>query len=266
MTIKLKQFNKFVVLAGLAIGLVSVDAYARDVEYESGEIEINVTPGEPTQVRFPGNIQGGIKKNLSALHLDKTDQDLVVFASEGITPEGEAVIVRLADGRSYSVRVRVADELHPRDDVVKIEDKSVGYVDPEEEAAYKEKKFAYAPPNTVSGLMREMMLFAEFGKKGIAGYRVSDRYRGETVLSDGALKATVDTIFIGPNLWGYVIDAENLLDQTVKLNPATFRLDGARAISATEWELAPKPLNVEQQIAAREKTKVYVITRPKQFK
>jgi len=241
------------------------NAEARDIEYQGGEVTINVAPGEPTQIEFPGEIQGGFKKNLSSLHLDRKDDDLIVFASEGINADGEAIIVRLKDGRSYSVRVRLADSLNPRDDVVKVEDKSIGYIDEQEEASYKEKQFGYAPPTTVSGLMREMVLFSEFGKKGITGYRVSDRFRGETVLHDGSMKASIDVIFIGPNLWGYVLDTENLLDQTVQLNPATFRLDGTRAISAKTWELAPRPMNAEEQVVKREKTKVYVITRAKKY-
>ena len=253
------------IIACLALALISTNAFARDIDYQGAEVAVNVTPGEPTQIKFPGEIQGGFKKNLSSLHLDRKDSDLIVFASEGINAEGEAIIVRLKDGRSYSVRMRLADSLHPRDDVVKIDDKNISFVDEEEEKAYKDRKFDYAPPTTVSGLMREMVLFSEFGKKSIPGYRVSDRYRGETVMSDGAMKATVDVIFIGTNLWGYVIDAENQIDQTVKVNPATFRLDGTRAVSAKQWELAPRPINVEQQIASKDKTKIYVITRAKNF-
>jgi len=104
-------------------------------------------------------------------------------------------------------------------------------------------------------------LVAELGKKQINGYRVSDAHRGETVLNDGTMLATIDQIFIGPNLWGYVLDTQNLLDSSQLINPATFRLDGTRAVSARNWELAAKPLDIEQQLAAKDKTKVYIITR-----
>jgi len=73
--------------------------------------------------------------------------------------------------------------------------------------------------------------------------------------------ATIDSIYIGPNLWGYVIDAKNLLNTTQRVNPASFRIDGARAISASNWELSPKPFNVEQQIAGKDQTKIYIVTR-----
>ncbi len=252
----------------IALGvLAAAPCQAREIEYQDGEVTINVNPGEPTEIRFPGVIKGGYKKELSALSLDRKDTDLIVFATEGLTENGEAIIVRLDDGRSYSLRVRLADQMHPRDDVVKIEDGRHTQADEEEELAlYKEGKFEYAPSSTVGGFMREMMLVAEFGKASIPGYRVSDRYKGETVLQDGAIQATIDRIFIGPNMWGYVLDARNLLDQTQQLNPASFRLDGTRAISADRWELAPRPLTIEQQVAGKDSAKVYIITKAKSYR
>lgn len=245
------------------IATIAQDAFARDVDYKNTEVAVYVTPGEPTQIELPGKISGGFKRKLSTLSLDRKDNDLIVFASDGITEQGEAIIVRLDDGRSYSVRIRRSTAGNPRDDVVKIEDErgSILSAADEEEPGFADKKFEYAPPSQVAGLMREMILAGEFGKNKVQGYRVSDRYRGETVLSDGTMKATIDQIFIGPNLWGYVIEAENLLDHSQKINPATFRLDGTRAISANRWELSGKPINVEQQIAGRDKAKVYVVTR-----
>lgn len=260
------------ITSGFLIGIVGAfllvnTASARDVEYNDTEVTINVTPGEPTQIQFPGIIKGGYKKQLSNLHLDRKDTDLIVFATEGLNVKGEAIIVRLDDGRSYSIRVRLANQENPRDDVIKIEDRRDNTINEEEELKdYEEGKFEYAPSSTVSGFVREMILVAEFGKKGIPGYRVSNRFKGESVLHDGAIRATVDKIFIGPNLWGYVIDAENLLDQSQKLNPATFRLDGTRAISAEKWELAPRPLTIEQEVARKDKTKVYVVTKAKSYR
>jgi len=239
-------------------------AEARDVRYENAEIPVYVKPGEPTQILFPGAVAGGVKRRMSSLSLEHKDSQLVIFANEAITDSGEAIIVRLQDGRSYSVRVSKSTGEKVRDDVVRIEDgRGAIIADSSEEPAYKERKFDYAPPSQVSGLMREMVLAAEFGKKSIAGYRMSEQYKGETVLNDGTLEAKIDRIFIGPNLWGYVIDATNLLDQGQRLNAATFRLDGTRAVSAQNWELAPRPLNIEQQIAAKHKGKIYVMTRAK---
>lgn len=248
----------------LAALLTPWTAAARDVRYENTEIQVYVTPGEPTQILFPGSVAGGVKRKSSALSLAPEKSQLVIFANESITDSGEAIIVRLTDGRSYSVRVSKSTGDNKRDDVVRIEDgRSAMAVDEMEEPAYKERRFDYAPPSQVSGLMREMILAAEFGKKSIAGYRTSEQYKGETVLNDGTLEAKIDKIFIGPNLWGYVIDATNLLDQSQRINAATFRLDGTRAVSAQNWELAAQPLNVEQQIAAKHKGKIYVVTKAK---
>jgi hypothetical protein len=239
-------------------------AFARDVQYENSEIPVYVRPGEPTQILFPGDVAGGVKRSRSALSLEHKDTQLVIFASEAIAENGEAIIVRLRDGRSYSVRVNKAVGDAKRDDVVRIEDgRGAIIADASEEPGYKEKRFDYAPPTQVSGLMREMVLAAEFGKKSISGYRMSEQYRGETVLNDGTLEAKIDKIFIGPNLWGYVIDTTNLLDQSQRINAASFRLDGTRAVSAQHWELAARPMNIEQQISGKHTGKVYVVTRAK---
>ncbi|MCB0336186.1 MAG: hypothetical protein KDD62_07765, partial [Bdellovibrionales bacterium] len=248
-----QQHKKLIALVLGTVAIVSLSAnaaFARDIEYKNGEVSVFVTPGEPTQIQFPGKITGGFKKQQSSLNLDKKETDLIVFATEGLRDRGEAIIVRLDDGRSYSVRIRLSDNTNPRDDVVSIDDDRSRLVSSDDNFdPTKEKNFKYAPSTTVSGLMREMVLAAEFGKQGISGYRVSERYKGETVISDGTMIAKIDKIFIGPSLWGYVLSTENLLDQTQQLNPATFRLDGTRAISASNWELAPRSLNIEQQIA-----------------
>ena len=80
-------------------------------------------------------------------------------------------------------------------------------------------------------------------------------------MSDGSVLAKIDKIFVGPNLWGYVLDTTNLLDQSQKLNAATFRIDGTRAISSSSWELTARPLNVEEQISGKHNAKVYIVTR-----
>jgi hypothetical protein len=54
-----------------------------------------------------------------------------------------------------------------------------------------------------------------------------------------------------------------MLDTTQIINPASFRLDGTRAISARNWELAPRPMNAEQELAGKERTKIYIVTRAK---
>ncbi len=244
--------------------LVCQSAFARDVDYNDAEISVRVKPGEPTQIEFPGEVSGGFRKKLSSLSIDKKGDDLILFSNELLTPEGEAIIVRLKDGRNYSIRVKRSTEEAPRDDVVRIYDTRASIISSEEELPpYASPNVKKASSNQVSGFMREMILAMEFGKNGIPGYRVSERFKGETVLDDGTLRATIERIYMGPNYWGYVIEATNLLDETRQLNPATFRLDGTRAISLNNYELSPRPLNIEQQIAKKHKAKVYVITKAK---
>ena len=243
--------------------LVTGQAFARDVEYTNSEIQINVAAGEPTEIKFPGHISGGFKRKNSTVSIERKEDSLIVFAADNLAASGEALIVKLDDGRSYSMRVGRAGGDKVRDSLVVIKDDRASPIasSEEEDPAYRERNFDYAPPSQVPGLMREMVLAAELGKKSISGYRSSDSYKGQVVLDDGTIRATVERIFMGTNLWGYVIDAQNLLDEGQKINPASFRIDGTRAISMSNWELAPKPLTVEQQIAGKDKTKVYIVTK-----
>ena len=252
----------------LALCFAPQAAFCRDVLYDtnSGEIEVYVRPGEPTQLTFPGKVGGGYKRRDSTISLDRKGRDLIVFGHQNISDAGEGILIRLEDGRSYSVRAKRASDQNPKDDFVVIQDNrgSILLSDDEEEPAYKEKFYPYASPNQVSGFMREMMLAMEFGKSSIPGYQRSDKYRGEVVLDDGTMRATIDTIFIGGKYWGYAVDVQNLLDQTQQINPATFRLDGTRAISSNRWELAPKPLTSEHQIAAKDRSKIYIVTKARE--
>jgi hypothetical protein len=238
-------------------------SFARDIEYQNSEVSVYVKPGEPTQVQFPGDLSGGFKKKGSSLSIDQKNTDLIVYATDRLGNDGEAIIVRLKDGRSYSLRVLRAGEGRERDDVVHIEDGGRSILNEEESPRTIEQGFSKAPPTHIAGLMREMMLVAEFGKGAIPGYRETSKYQGQMVLADGAIEAKIDRIFIGPNLWGYVVDAKNLLDQSQKINPAAFRLDGTRAIAAQQWELSPRPLNIEEQISGKHDTKIYIVTRPR---
>lgn len=253
-------------LLALALSVLSTNcAWARDVRYNGDENVVYVTPGEPTQIQFPGDVAGGFKRKQSKLALERQDNYLVVFAQPDLQPEGEAILVHLNDKRTYSVRVIPSSDENQRDGFVHIlDDRAPEVSNGEEDDTISEKKAAYAPPTIVSGLMREMVLTAEFGKqKGITGYRRSNRFAGETILNDGAINAKIDEIFMGSDLWGYVVSVENMLDTTQRINPATFRMDGTRAISATQWELAPQPLTDEQKIANAHRGKIYIITRAK---
>ncbi|MCB0322078.1 MAG: hypothetical protein KDD69_00860 [Bdellovibrionales bacterium] len=249
--------------AMLGATLFAADAWAREVNYNGSEVPVYVTPGEPTQITFPEKIEGGFKRKHSALALERQGNFLVVFAQPEIPYEGEALLVHLGDKRSFALRIMPSDDDNPRDEFIDVKDMREGeYSEEAQETDPYLQPNGFAPPTVVSGLMREMMLVAEFGKRGsIPGYRRSNRYTGETVLHDGTIEAKIEEIFMGTDLWGYVLDVENLLDTTYKINPAAFRLDGTRAVAAENWQLAPRPETAEQQIAGGHKARVYIVTR-----
>ena len=259
-------------IAFLAMCLVMLPSLveAREIRYQGEEVTVYVKPGEPTQLEFPSIVQGGFRRENSAVLLERQEKYLVVFAQPQIASEGEVVIVHLDDTRSYSIRLKPAEGENSRDSSIQLIDSRPPPVpdggddfDPTEEPKTSGK---FAPPSKVAGFMRQLVLVAEFGKrKAIPGYRKSNRFSGEVVLNDGAMEATIDEIYIGSNYWGYVISVENQLETVQKINPAAFRLDGTRAVSMSRTQLAPKPLTVEQNIAGAHKAKVYVITRAKRL-
>ncbi|MBP9838303.1 MAG: hypothetical protein KBC84_06275 [Proteobacteria bacterium] len=264
-----KQMSKIKVTLGalLAVSLMqaatSQDAFARDSKYLGGEQTVYVNPGEPTQVLFPGKIQGGFKPKNASFAVEKKENFLVVFSQPELQEQGEAMLVILDDKRSYALRIMPADEDHTRDEILRIQDEREN-TDVENGPSTPDivPRAGYSPPSIPSGLIREMVLTAEMGKqKGIPGYKRSNKYSGETVLHDGAVEAKIEEIFMGSDLWGYVLSVENLLDTNQKINPATFRLDGTRAVSAENWELAARPQTAEQQLSGKHKAKVYIVTR-----
>ena len=58
-----------------------------------------------------------------------------------------------------------------------------------------------------------------------------------------------------------ILNVENLLETGQRINPATFRLDGTRAVAAQRWELSPRPVTAEQKIAEGHRGKIYVVTK-----
>ncbi len=254
-------------VGGLAasIALAGTTAFARDLTYNGNEVEVYVKPGEATQVEFPSHIEGGYKNKVSSLALEKKENYLIVFARPEISLDGETIIVHLDDKRTYSLRFLPSNEQNPRDGSVKVIDNREPDTEVTgEEPAPEGKKPRYAPSDTVSGLMREMVLAAEFGKQGsIPGFRRSNRFTGEKILDDGAVTASIDEIFMGSDLWGYVVSVENNLNTTQRLNPATFRMDGTRAIVAQRWQLEAQPETAEQKIAGMHRAKLYIVTRAK---
>lgn len=250
-------------LAFLLLVATSAEVAAREVRYDGGELPVYVTPGEPTQIEFQKTISGGFKRKNAAVQLQRHSKSLIVFAEPQIAFEGEAILVFLADGQSYALRILPAAEDHPRDWFVKVTDERESYLSGEASSADPRVAMQGFPsPATVPGLMRELVLRAEFGKQQkIEGYRALLRHVGEVVLDDGTLSVKVEDIVVGPQYWGYILIAENLLESGQKLNPATFQLEGTRAVSAKNWELSARPTTAEQKIASGHISKIYVVTK-----
>jgi hypothetical protein len=252
---------------GLLLGVLSLcfasEVLAREVEYSGNEVPVYVTPGEPTQITFPSKIAGGFKRKHTSLALEKNGNFLVVFAQPEIPYEGEALLLHIDDRRSFALRILPADDENKRDEFIDIRDlRDDMYRDGEGSTDERFPMQGYAPPTIVPGLMREMILIAEFGKRGgISGYSRSNTYSGETILHDGTIQAKIKEMFLGTSLWGYVIEVENLLDTTYKINPAAFRLDGTRAILADRWELGARPETAEQAISQGHKANLYIVTK-----
>lgn len=249
----------FLILFCATAVLSPAPAFARHIQYLGNEANVYIEPGQPTQILFPKKVAGGWKIKNSSLSIEKQAELLILYAKPELLNTGEVILVRLDDNTTYALRIRRAHAGNPRDEGITFSDHrepKAGIVE-----AVPAAMGTFATVSTVSGLMRELTLITEFGKKSsIPGYRYSNRYRGETILNDGALEAKIDAIFMGQELWGYVLNVTNLLDKPQRLNPAMFRIDGTKAFAATHWELAPRPVTAMQHALKRHVGKYYLVT------
>ena len=261
----MRRISKKLIPTLLIGAFLPILAFAREVTYKGDEVTVYVKPGESTQIEFPSRVEGGYKNKQSSLKLEKRDNYIVVFPMPDISMDGETLVVYLDDKRSYSIRLMPSSDSNQRDPTIRMND--LRDPEPTEDMATADsakfgKNFSKAPSNSVPGLVREMTLYSEFGKtKPIPGFKRSNRYTGETVLDDGTLVATIDEIFMGSTLWGYVLTVENRLSTSQRINPASFRIDGTRAISAQRWELSGRPITSEDAVASQHKAKVYIVAK-----
>ncbi len=253
-----KVFDSIIRMYRLRLLLVAVSiiAYARDIVYSSGEVEVFVLPGEATQVRFEGEVAGGFKKQASSVTVEKVGTDLIIFPQDNLPPDGESILVRLTDGTTYALRVKQAPDHSARDAIVSIKDSraKITPADQDEFPKYRDRQFIYPTQYQVAGLMRELILATEFNKSNIPGYRVSELGAGQELVNNGQISAKLLRMYLGPQLWGYVLEARNLTNQAIKVDPAIFKINGTRAISLSNWELEPVASN-------NSKAFVYVITK-----
>ncbi len=81
-----------------------------------------MVPKEPLALRFPKKIELGFKSKHSGLLIERNDNNLILFSSEELTIAGESIIVLLADGRLYSLRVARASPGQNADTIVTLQE------------------------------------------------------------------------------------------------------------------------------------------------
>ena len=99
---------KFVFLALACLSIVGIDlspAAAREIDYDGGEAKVYVTPGEPTVVSFPHEVDAGYRVKSSAIVVERRGRDLILFAQPELRLEGEVLVIYTKDNRSYILRI-----------------------------------------------------------------------------------------------------------------------------------------------------------------
>lgn len=83
---------------------------------ETGQtVGVRLETGRKTVLSFPVEVVGGFRRSRSNLTLSRRGKDVELAPLDGLTVDGEAVLIKLKDGRWYSVRARRADAQHPAD-------------------------------------------------------------------------------------------------------------------------------------------------------
>jgi hypothetical protein len=213
----------------------------RAVEARGEPIVVRLGHRRMTQVHFPADIQqvvtaftkpqvsletAGPRLFLSALDADVSGELFVTLSTGGTLA---LVIVPAAPGE--------------RDLVVRI-------VSPVAEAAARSAETAGLTPLR---LMRAMIL--DVPLPGVSPAPAD----GRVVYEDGALRLTLLRTWTSPALEGVVLAAENLrpLWITLPLDRLAFR--GLLAVHAETEQLAPPPTTPEHALAARHRTRLYLV-------
>jgi TraK protein len=213
----------------------------RAVEARGGPILIRLAPRRMTQVHFPSDIQqvvtaftkpqvsletAGPRLFLSALDPDVSGELFVTLSTGGTLV---LVIVPAGPGE--------------RDLVVRV-------VSPVAEAAARMAETAGLTPLR---LMRAMILDVPLPEVSPAP---GD---GRVVYEDGALRLTLLRTWTSAALEGVVLSAENLRPLWIPLPLDRLAFTGLLAVHAEAEQLAPPPSTPEQTLAARHRTRLYLV-------
>jgi hypothetical protein len=82
---------------------------------------------------------------------------------------------------------------------------------------------------------------------------------GRVVYEDGALRLTLLRTWTSPALEGVVLAAENLRPLWITLPLDRLAFPGLLAVHAEAEQLAPPPATPEQALAARHRTRLYLV-------
>lgn len=123
-------------------------------------------------------------------------------------------------------------------------------------AAEAEQARAATAEVTALRLLRAMLL-----GRPAAGIAVTAG-RGEVAYDDGTVRLTLAAVWRTPGLEGIVLDAENLRPLWIRLPLERLELPGLLAVHAAAEALAPPPTTPEERLAARHRTRLYLVRIP----
>jgi hypothetical protein len=213
----------------------------RAVEARGEPIVIRLGHRRMTQVHFPADIQQVVTAfTKSHVSLETAGPRLFLSALEPDV-SGE-VFVTLSTGGTLAL-VIVPAVPNQRDLVVRI-------VSPAAEVAARVAETAGLTPLR---LMRAMIL--DLPLPGVSPTPGD----GRVVYEDGALRLTLLRTWTSPALEGVVLAAENLRPLWVTLPLDRLAFPGLLAVHAEAEQLAPPPATPEQALAARHRTRLYLV-------
>ena len=95
----------------------------RYLQYSGGEALIYVVARQPTVLVLPDAIASGWKARVSALALQREDNQLIIFGKPTLDGDGEALVVRLANRNPIVFRFQLENAEHRASPLVIVEDK-----------------------------------------------------------------------------------------------------------------------------------------------
>lgn len=234
-----------VLLAALVLSVPrEAPANPRVVEESGQEIVVRVSRGQTTEVVFSEAIRQVVTSlGKEALSLETTGARL--YLSPLAEEVGGTLFVLLESDRSVPIALVSVAPPTRRDVSVRVLSRTRA---PTTSAAT-------AQGLTPLGLLRAMLLGQD-----LAGVKTSKADR--EVYNDQAVTLTLQQVWRAPHLEGDVLVAENLRAAWIRLPIERIHFPGLLAIHAESESLAPRPTSPEESLAARHRTRVFLIRVP----